>query len=197
MVEQKGYILIWCSLSLLLSFFFFLLLRSIQEGDRIVLLSQVNEEWYRGSIGNSEGMFPTSFVRIVVPLVQLEKSDQSPDRVTPGSYSKAVALYAFRGETDEDLSLLVRHSISTDPSLPYCSIYPPPSLSIFYLLHYYLTWTVSICAGRRHCPSDWIAWQRLALRWRLSIRSTRPISRVFCPSRILSQNETNSRRPVN
>lgn len=79
-----------------------------------MLLSQVNEEWYHGSMGNSEGMFPTSFVRVQVPLLQLQKSDQSARCVRTGSYSKAVALYAFQAETDQDLSLLVRHFISAN-----------------------------------------------------------------------------------
>ncbi|KAK4008182.1 hypothetical protein OUZ56_013334 [Daphnia magna] len=67
---------------------------NFKEGDRIVLISQVNDEWYRGSIGSSEGMFPASFVRVDVPLER--KSTTS---------NRAVALYAFTAETDQDLSL--------------------------------------------------------------------------------------------
>ncbi|KAI9554035.1 hypothetical protein GHT06_019307 [Daphnia sinensis] len=72
---------------------------NFKEGDRIVLISQVNDEWYRGSIGSSEGMFPASFVRIEVPL---ERKSASSNR--------AVALYAFTAETDQDLSLKVKRA---------------------------------------------------------------------------------------
>ena len=39
-----------------------------QEGDRILLKARVNEEWFQGTLNSLEGMFPVSFVRIVVPL---------------------------------------------------------------------------------------------------------------------------------
>lgn len=39
-----------------------------QEGDRILLKARVNEEWFQGSLNSLEGMFPVSFVRILVPL---------------------------------------------------------------------------------------------------------------------------------
>lgn len=80
-----------------------------------MLLSQVNDEWYQGSVGSSaQGMFPASFVRIEVPL-------------TASSEYRAVALYAFQAETGEDLSLQVQYTMSHTihfrvftPIDPYC-----------------------------------------------------------------------------
>ncbi|KAK3912642.1 SH3 domain-containing protein 19 [Frankliniella fusca] len=62
-----------------------------KEGDKIDLIKEVGE-WFRGRLGNREGIFPASFVKVVIPL---------PD-------AKAVfatALYSFTPETWEDLEL--------------------------------------------------------------------------------------------
>nr|CAH0107208.1 unnamed protein product [Daphnia galeata] len=73
---------------------------NFKEGERIVLLSQVNDEWCKGSIGSSEGMFPLSYVRIDV------RPEPPCEQQQPTSPSNRVlALYAFAAETDQDLSL--------------------------------------------------------------------------------------------
>ncbi|XP_046649998.1 uncharacterized protein B0303.7-like isoform X2 [Daphnia pulicaria] len=74
---------------------------NFKEGERIVVLSQVNEEWCKGSIGSSQGMFPLSYVRLDAPPTPVETSRDAP----PSSSNRAVALYAFEAETDHDLSL--------------------------------------------------------------------------------------------
>uniref|UniRef100_A0A672YKH8 SH3-domain GRB2-like 3b n=1 Tax=Sphaeramia orbicularis TaxID=375764 RepID=A0A672YKH8_9TELE len=38
------------------------------EGDVIILTSQVDNNWYEGSLGNQSGVFPISYVDVLVPL---------------------------------------------------------------------------------------------------------------------------------
>ncbi|XP_020284984.1 uncharacterized protein B0303.7-like isoform X2 [Pseudomyrmex gracilis] len=64
---------------------------TLKEGDVVELIRKVNDDWLEGRIGNRQGIFPHSFIDIKVPLPGL------PDNIV-------TALYAFPGETNEDLS---------------------------------------------------------------------------------------------
>ncbi|XP_076245202.1 SH3 domain-containing lethal (3) 05822 isoform X2 [Calliopsis andreniformis] len=64
---------------------------SFKEGDVIYLIRKVNDEWMEGRIGSREGIFPTNFIDIKVPLPDV------PDNVV-------TAIYSFKGETPEDLT---------------------------------------------------------------------------------------------
>ena len=39
-----------------------------REGDVITLISQIDENWYEGSIRGQSGLFPNNYVEVVVPL---------------------------------------------------------------------------------------------------------------------------------
>ena len=83
-----------------------------------MLLSQVNDEWCKGSIGSSEGLFPLSYVRIDVrPEPPCEQQPTSPS-------NRVVALYAFAAETDQDLSL----KVTTKQNRPCMEVHYPLSL---------------------------------------------------------------------
>lgn len=64
---------------------------SFMEGDTIDLVKEMGE-WFRGRLWNREGIFPASFVKVVVPL-----------SATTAVF--ATALYNFTPETWEDLDL--------------------------------------------------------------------------------------------
>lgn len=67
---------------------------ALKEGDIVQLVKKVNDDWLEGRIGNRQGIFPLSFIDIKVPL--------------PGLSDNVVtALYAFPGETSDDLSFEV------------------------------------------------------------------------------------------
>lgn len=58
----------------------FILLKSFLSPAQVTLLENVNSEWLRGAFGMREGIFPRSFVQILVPLP--EPTDE-PEPVLP------------------------------------------------------------------------------------------------------------------
>lgn len=41
---------------------------SFKEGDIIQLVTQVDENWYEGSVNGRTGLFPVSYVQVLVPI---------------------------------------------------------------------------------------------------------------------------------
>lgn len=80
-----------------------------------MLESRVNDEWLRGSVGSQQGIFPVSFVHILVPLQELEEVEEEKPQASVATQSpqgnsssyRAVAIYPFEAETSQDLSLQV------------------------------------------------------------------------------------------
>lgn len=54
---------------------------SFKTGDIIVTLEWVNEEWISGRLGDEEGMFPVSFVKV---LKELSKPAASKEKTNKG-----------------------------------------------------------------------------------------------------------------
>lgn len=104
------------------SYLSFLLL--LQENEKIYLLEQVSEEWYRGRTRSGcEGIFPINYIDIKVPLqspstkkatacnssnFSMQQSTQSTQsmRSTYG-IPRVKSLYNFPAEVDGDLPLKV------------------------------------------------------------------------------------------
>lgn len=76
-----------------------------QAGDLVYLLRRVDDSWYQGSCGGMEGMFPTNFVNVVVPLPDETAGNVQTQQSDDGVFTDA--LYDFSPETDGDLGLQV------------------------------------------------------------------------------------------
>lgn len=79
---------------------------SFQAGDKIKVLSKVNDQWLFGKCNGKEGSFPASFIDNIpdnlplhVPSTPTKKS--STFHAEPKSYG--IAIYNFEGEQDGDL----------------------------------------------------------------------------------------------
>ncbi|XP_022194605.2 abl interactor 1 [Nilaparvata lugens] len=70
---------------------------SFKVNDVISLISRVNAEWLKGQLMGKEGIFPESFVNVVVALDEQPVDSFDND-------AKAIALYTFTPETWDDLS---------------------------------------------------------------------------------------------
>lgn len=88
---------------------------SFKSGDLIQLLYRMNDDWLFGRCGHKEGMFPQSFIKIVVPLAgeqaYPDSSASSSNTKTSSSETSntsnvVTALYTFQAETSEDLTIM-------------------------------------------------------------------------------------------
>lgn len=93
----------------------------------MTLLRQINDDWYYGrNARGDEGMLPTSYVDIKVPLRTAPASvhDEDPPAAQPpttaapslnaaaaGDGRAARALYTFNAQTADDLTILVHEPI--------------------------------------------------------------------------------------
>lgn len=71
-------------------------------GETITLLEKVDEEWMKGRIGNKEGIFPVSFVKIITAI--------PPKAAKPSSPIKKAANPKPKGSLG--VSILSHHSIT-------------------------------------------------------------------------------------
>jgi hypothetical protein len=76
-----------------------------QANDIIFLLRQINADWLYGQVGQNQGMFPTSFVKVIVPLNDTKGSANPQSQQPPTRTVRA--LYSFAAETWNDLELQV------------------------------------------------------------------------------------------
>ncbi|CAH0384562.1 unnamed protein product [Bemisia tabaci] len=68
---------------------------SFKEKDVILLTREVNEEWFMGCLNGREGMFPSNYVEVKVPLNSADSSS-SENR-------KVIAIFDFHAESWDDL----------------------------------------------------------------------------------------------
>ncbi|XP_076468569.1 uncharacterized protein LOC143299243 isoform X2 [Babylonia areolata] len=87
-----------------------------EEGDTVLLLKRVDEQWLKGKVGDKEGIFPQSFVTIIHPLHD-ELPPSALDDVIDTMFEDALqekpdllqgprcrARFDFEGEDDADLA---------------------------------------------------------------------------------------------
>ncbi|NWX82118.1 SH319 protein, partial [Nothoprocta pentlandii] len=73
---------------------------SFKKGDCILILEQVDAEWYRGRLNEKEGIFPAVFVQTFSGTGR------------GGKKGKAKALYDFHGENEDELSFKAGDTIT-------------------------------------------------------------------------------------
>jgi len=94
-------------------------------GDVIYLLRLVDESWLYGSCGASEGMFPTNFINIVVPLNASQGAypESNSSNEIPAAFSSndiytesssypthyVQAVHSFEATEPNDLGIRVRY----------------------------------------------------------------------------------------
>jgi len=84
---------------------------SFSPGEVITTTEWVNEEWMKGTIGEREGMFPVSFVKVLEELPKQEQHSVSGTKVTRRTTQlsddltpKAEARYDFTAGSDQEIS---------------------------------------------------------------------------------------------
>lgn len=86
-------------------------------GDLVYLIKKIDDAWLYGHCAGVEGMFPSNYVNVVVPLPdedeipqpqKLEVKSKSSINIEDNRIFFADALYKFDAETDGDISLRVR-----------------------------------------------------------------------------------------
>lgn len=80
----------------------------LQEGDKILVLSRVNDEWLYGQANSHSGQFPQSFIdEVPANLPPFTTSDPHTDSETSRpeepELGTCTALYDFEGSSPDDL----------------------------------------------------------------------------------------------
>jgi hypothetical protein len=75
----------------------------------VYLIKQIDDAWLYGQCAGAEGMFPSNYVNVVVPLT--DEDNQQPPEQDQTQLSNpcffADALYQFEAEADGDINLRV------------------------------------------------------------------------------------------
>jgi len=80
---------------------------SFSIGEVIVIKEWVNEDWLSGQVGDREGMFPVSFVKVIEELPKAAKASAPASNVThitDDLMPKAVALSDYNAGSDQEIS---------------------------------------------------------------------------------------------
>ncbi|XP_069130793.1 SH3 domain-containing protein 19-like [Argopecten irradians] len=71
-----------------------------KAGDRVLLVSQLDEAWMRGKVDDQEGIFPSEFIQVVIPL-----PNQSP-AIGPGKIAEPIAAWGDDEQTPQKLDTI-------------------------------------------------------------------------------------------
>ncbi|XP_071599021.1 SH3 domain-containing protein 19 isoform X1 [Heliangelus exortis] len=76
----------------------------LHSGDTVCLLEKINAEWYRGKCGNHTGIFPASFVKVVIDVPEEGNRKKIPSSSQCLKVPRCVARFEYIGDQKDELS---------------------------------------------------------------------------------------------
>ncbi|XP_042684373.1 SH3 domain-containing protein 19 isoform X2 [Centrocercus urophasianus] len=76
----------------------------LRSGDTVYLLERVDAKWYRGKCGNRTGIFPASFVQVIVDIPEDGKRKKIPCSSQSIKGPRCVARFEYIGDERDELS---------------------------------------------------------------------------------------------
>ncbi|KAJ7326893.1 hypothetical protein JRQ81_016652 [Phrynocephalus forsythii] len=79
----------------------------LNSGETVYLLEKIDNEWYRGKCRNCTGIFPASFVKVIVDISE-EESNRKKVHISSPSFvgPRCVARFEYIGDQKDELSFL-------------------------------------------------------------------------------------------
>ncbi|KAM9381671.1 SH3 domain-containing protein 19 [Phaethornis superciliosus] len=76
----------------------------LHSGDTVCLLEKINAEWYRGKCGNHTGIFPASFVKVVIDVPEEGNRKKISSSSQCLKVPRCVARFEYIGDQKDELS---------------------------------------------------------------------------------------------
>ncbi|NXE18633.1 SH319 protein, partial [Ardeotis kori] len=76
----------------------------LHSGDTVYLLEKIDNEWYRGKCGNRTGIFPASFVKVVIDVPEEGNRKKIPSSSRSIKGPRCVARFEYIGDQKDELS---------------------------------------------------------------------------------------------
>ncbi|NXV40682.1 SH319 protein, partial [Uria aalge] len=76
----------------------------LHSGDTVCLLEKIDTEWYRGKCGNRTGIFPASFVKVVIDVPEESNRKKIPCSSRCIKGPRCVARFEYIGDQKDELS---------------------------------------------------------------------------------------------
>ncbi|XP_035179752.1 SH3 domain-containing protein 19 isoform X2 [Oxyura jamaicensis] len=76
----------------------------LRSGDTVCLLEKIDAEWYRGKCGNRTGIFPASFVKVVIDVPEESKRKKTPCSSPSIKGPRCIARFEYIGDHRDELS---------------------------------------------------------------------------------------------
>ncbi|NXY44939.1 SH319 protein, partial [Ceuthmochares aereus] len=76
----------------------------LHSGDIVCLLEKIDSEWYRGKCGNRTGIFPASFVKVVIDVPEEGNGKNIPSSSRCIKGPRCVARFEYIGDQNDELS---------------------------------------------------------------------------------------------
>ncbi|XP_069711805.1 SH3 domain-containing protein 19 isoform X1 [Phaenicophaeus curvirostris] len=76
----------------------------LHSGDIVCLLEKIDSEWYRGKCGNRTGIFPASFVKVVIDVPEEGNGKNVPSSSQCIRGPRCIARFEYIGDQNDELS---------------------------------------------------------------------------------------------